>query len=72
MKPPIEMMMDRCEWVALDNVIPDPESDIPVATHRGVLKILDLEMECYQLSNGTRVISEDGMKAFCKWMGITE
>lgn len=72
MKPPIEMALDKCEWVAVDNAIPDPEGNIPHVTHRGILKILDLEMECFQLSDGQRIISEDGMKAFCKWMGMTD
>lgn len=37
--------------------------DLPVATHKGVLKIGDTEIQCFVLSDGRRVISGRGMTA---------
>lgn len=39
------------------------ETKLPVATHKGVLKIGDLQIPCFVLSDGRRVISGRGMTA---------
>ena len=37
--------------------------DLPLATHKGVLKIADLEIPCFVLDDGRRVISGRGITA---------
>lgn len=64
MKTPIEMMMDGVEWTALPSDESNGSSDLPYVTHEGVLKIGEVRMRCYQLSNGMRVIEENDMAAF--------
>lgn len=34
---------------------PDSESTLPHATHEGVLRVGDIELKCFQLTNGQRV-----------------
>jgi hypothetical protein len=67
-RPTIDMMLDGVQWVPLP---PDPDRNhgLPWATHRGVLKIDTLDIECIQLSDGRRVISEAGLQDFLKWLG---
>jgi predicted RNA-binding Zn-ribbon protein involved in translation (DUF1610 family) len=43
---------------------------LPWATHRGVLRLVPgLELECIQLSDGRRVISQESLAAFLAWLG---
>ena len=62
MKSPIETLLDQVEW----KETPETESveGLPYATHEGVMRVGDFEFKCYQLSNGTRVISKESMEAF--------
>ena len=60
---PVDMLLDQAEWEILppQNV----ESDgLPVATHRGILRIGSFELECFQLSNGKRVFTEESLAKF--------
>jgi hypothetical protein len=43
---------------------------LPYVTHRGVLQIdaVEVELEVLQLSNGQRVITEEGMRKFLAWV----
>lgn len=41
---------------------------VPYATAAGVLKILDLEITVYQLSNGQRVFPEPELEKFWDWL----
>jgi hypothetical protein len=65
----IDRILDDVEWVALDPPMCPAEDveGIPYATHRGVLRltlmVLVVEVECFRLSDGRRVISEEGMTA---------
>jgi len=54
-------MLDAIEWKALAH---DAPTDIPVATHEGLLKIMGFELRVYQLSNGQRVIEENDLIRF--------
>jgi hypothetical protein len=62
---PIDMLLDGIEWKP---IITDsssiPPSDIPVATHEGILRMYGLELRVYQLSNGIRVINEEDLIKF--------
>ena len=42
----------------------DKSKRLPTATHRGLLKLGNLEMEVYQLDDGTRIITLDSMEKF--------
>jgi hypothetical protein len=68
-RKPIEILMDGVLWEVLP---PQPPGDIPHATHRGVLKIGDYELEVFQLSNGGRVISAESLEALFASMGQRE
>ncbi len=39
-----------------------------VAIWTGTFKFGPLEMECSVLDDGTRIISEDSLAAFCRWL----
>lgn len=41
----------------------DPDAKLPMATHKGILKISDIEILCFVLDDGRRVISGRGMTA---------
>lgn len=68
-KTPIEMMLDGIEWTAIDAPL-DPRKlgladDVPVATHRGELRIgNNAPIRCYQLSDGRRIMDADDVHAF--------
>lgn len=60
---PIDKLFDGLDWKELPH---DQPSDIPIATHEGILKIGSHELRVYQLSNGMRVIEEsDLIQFFC-------
>lgn len=56
-------MLDDVKFEALPTI---PEADrepgIPYATHRGVLKIGDVEIECVVLSDGQRLLVGDAIE----------
>ena len=58
---PIELLMDGITWNSLPGKWPF-ESDVPVATHSGILTIGGISLQVYQLSNGQRVIAEEDLE----------
>lgn len=57
--------------VVFEQISPAVEAAVgglPTVTHRGVLKVMDLEIEVFRLSNGQAVISEEGMAKFLAWL----
>lgn len=62
---PAEAMMNTVEWKPVE---PDAamlvDAAIPYATHEGVLTIMGFAFQCYQLSDGKRVIAEESIVAF--------
>jgi len=66
MKTPIEIMLDKVQWKPLktDNSVELVNTGYPVATHSGVLKIGEIELKVYQLSNGQRVIDQEDIIKF--------
>jgi len=66
-KSPIERMLDNVEWKRLDGVVKD--CDLPVATHLGYLHIESCKpIKVYQMDNGQRIISEEGMTRFYEYL----
>ena len=67
MKFPIDILLDAIQWEPIHEIQDDdPEkSDLPRATHRGILKIGELELDVYQLDNGQRLISKESLD---RWM----
>jgi hypothetical protein len=62
-KTPIDAMLDLVKWEPINadqENYPD-ENSLPIATHRGLLRIGDYQLEVFQLSNGERVISKQGL-----------
>ena len=51
-------LLDGVEWERLSSPPDGAPTDLPVATHSGVLQIGDVALRVYQLSNGHRVIDE--------------
>ena len=70
-KSPIDIMLDKVAWKAVRRP-PVYESDLPYATHEGVLQIGPLELRCYQLSDGQRVIDEASVIKFLKYLAGDE
>lgn len=56
MKTPIELLMDGVEWTEHEA---QPESELPHATHSGVLKIGKIELRVYRLSTGQAIINAE-------------
>jgi hypothetical protein len=54
-----DRVLDSVEWEKL----PDQSQpgSLPVATHRGILRIVGLELEVFQLDNGQRVFSVESL-----------
>lgn len=64
-KSPIDTILDSVEWVPLEWANKEPDdSDIPVATHSGILTLGKHSLRVYQLSNGMRIIDQADMIAF--------
>lgn len=64
---PINAMMEGLEWVEIEGDPPKDDDGIPYATHKGTLKIGDIELQCYQLSDGQRVFDADSVMRFFGW-----
>jgi len=62
-KLPIDILLDQVEWKPI-TVRQDLSDEMPYATHQGILKVGDIEMEVVQLSNGMRVIPEQSLIKF--------
>ncbi len=65
-KTPAETLLDRVEWRETNiqaSEVKD-ESDLPCATHEGVLELGDMKLRCYRLSNGQTIINADDMNEF--------
>ncbi len=56
-KQPVDVLMDRVEWRETGAV--DDGSDLPYATHEGVLRIGGITLRVAQLSDGQRVINAE-------------
>ena len=56
-------LLNNVEWKKIVCAEPDemPAGDIPFTTHEGVLRIKDIEIPVYQLSDGTRIIPEEAL-----------
>ena len=59
-----DRLLQSVNWLPLQNTQPATNDGIPVATHTGILKIGEHELECFQLSNGQRLISEESLSKF--------
>ncbi len=58
---PIETMLDTVDFKPVEApTVIDP--NIPYVTHAGVLRIGEIEIEAFVLSNGQRIITEEGIK----------
>jgi len=68
---PIDAVLDKVEWVSMEQPI-DDGSGLPYATHAGVLKIGDIELKCYQLSDGNRVFEAESVERFFGGMNFNE
>lgn len=65
-KTPIEMMLGGVQWIAVDP--PDDISDLPYATHEGVLNLLGMDLKCYRLSTGQAIFDAEDMEKFFEMM----
>jgi hypothetical protein len=62
---PLDIMLDNIDWKPINpDVVYSSSCTPPVATYQGILKIGDLELRVYQLSNGQRVIAEEDLVRF--------
>ena len=57
-----DQMFDSIEWTETGNKASG--SDIPHATHSGVLEIAGFRLRAYRLSNGMNVFDADDAQAF--------
>lgn len=54
---PIEKLLDSITYVPT-NFVKETDSDLPYATHEGILKLGEVEIKVVQLSNGQRIIPQ--------------
>ena len=54
-------MLDAVAWEVLP---PQEESDLPYATHAGVLHIGEYSLKCYRLSDGRAIFDADDFLRF--------
>jgi hypothetical protein len=64
LKSPIDRALDTVDWVECKGESPVDDDGLPYATHEGVLKLGSIELKCYQLSNGQRVIDAADAERF--------
>lgn len=62
-KPPIEVMLDKVDWKATKHDS-TTVSELPYATHSGVLDLFGLKLRCYLLNTGERVFDADDIEEF--------
>lgn len=63
LKPSAEHLFAAATWVPVDEPCLDPEGLLPHVTHNGVLRVGEVELHCYQLSDGRRVFDKDDVDA---------
>ena len=68
MSKPIDMLFDGVEWQSYEGQAYE-KSDLPHATHYGVLTIADVKLRCYRLSTGECVFDADDVLAFFGELG---
>lgn len=67
MKKPFDSFLNAVEWEEIETPPNDYECGLPRATHRGVLKIGEFELRCYQLDNGQRIFDAEDVAEFFGW-----
>lgn len=65
---PIESMLSKVEWEVTDAKPSTTDSDLPHATHKGVLDLFGHSLRCYRLNTGEAVFDADDFKKF--WEGM--
>lgn len=63
MKTPIDLMLDGVTWVPVERQATG-DSDLPYATHEGVLELFGSKLRCYRLNIGDAVFNADDFEAF--------
>lgn len=68
---PIESLLNSVAWEKNE---PPKEtgSELPYATHSGVLEIMDHKFRCHRLSTGEAVFDADDFRDFMEKMGVLE
>lgn len=63
MTSPMDKVFEAVEWQAVD--WPEvPAEGLPYATHRGILRIMGAELECFILSDGSRIFTAESLARF--------
>lgn len=65
---PIDALLDAVEWVAIKDV-PSVEPGTPHATHTGVLRIGELELDCVVLNTGQRLLTGPVLEMLLESLG---
>lgn len=65
MATPIDLLMNAVEWEATGSAedVAMADDGIPWATHSGVLHIGGVELRCYTLNTGERILNADDVEA---------
>jgi hypothetical protein len=61
MSQSIDRLLDAVQWKEHPKQEP---GELPHATHSGLLKIMDIEMRVYRLSDGRAIIDAEDMHKF--------
>ena len=65
---PIEIALDGITWTERRETEEPVDGELPYATHEGRLKLGDVEITVYQLSDGQRIIPvEEIERLFKEW-----
>jgi hypothetical protein len=72
-KVPIDALLDKVAWVALDDASRTPDADGPYATHEGWFELVPgLTMHVYQLNTGQRALDEASVQRLFQWLAGSE
>lgn len=67
---PIDKILENAEWTEIEA---PPITDGSIyATHRGVLSIGDITLNCWQLSNGKRMLDAQSIVRLCGFNSSNE
>jgi hypothetical protein len=60
---PMDVLLDAVEWEVVEGAAPDDDG-MPYATHTGVLVIAGMQLRCFQLNDGRRMINAEDVNKF--------
>lgn len=58
-KTPVDRLLAKVEWKPIEDAHLHDDGTYPYATHEGMFDFYGVQLRCYQLSNGQRVVNAE-------------